>query len=151
MITRFEFFRIGGVIAVMLSLVGGCGGPEISHAEEIQPIWDDNCVKDDCHGRDSKWNTPDLSDDAHPDIVGVVATQPLLQSVEMDYVEPGNVENSYLFHKIRGTHDGTPMGKGEQMPCDQVEDDLTCAGNSMSLAEEDVETIRSWIESGAAK
>lgn len=52
------------------------------------------------------------------------------------YVEPGSLEDSYLWHKLEGTQ-STVGGSGEQMP----------KGSSLSAA--DKATLQDWILGGA--
>lgn len=133
---------------------GTDGGNTISHAVDIQPIWDANCQgpDDDCHRTGGKWTTPRLNEeDAYDSLVGQLATQPLVMGVQMNYIEPNDVANSYLVHKLEGTHTGTPMGNGEQMPCDTIEMDLSCSGNSSMLSAADVQAIKDWINDGAGE
>lgn len=54
----------------------------------------------------------------------------------IDYVAPGDLAKSYLWHKIEGTHT-TVGGKGGQMP------------KGGSLAGADKDTIEDWIVGGA--
>lgn len=55
---------------------------------------------------------------------------------DLSYVEPGDVEASYLVHKLRGTQ-GSVGGGGSTMPL------------GGSLSEDQIETIEAWIEAGA--
>ncbi len=54
----------------------------------------------------------------------------------MDLVEPGDADDSYLMHKLNGTHLDVG-GSGSQMPL----------GSSLGIA--DIATIRDWINGGA--
>lgn len=69
--------------------------------------------------------------DAYDNLIGVASTQ-----VELPRVDPGSPETSYMWHKIEGTHEDVD-GEGEKMP------------PGGSLAQEDRDTIRAWIEQGA--
>ena len=64
------------------------------------------------------------------------------QATNMNLVEPGSAENSYLWHKLNGTHESVG-GFGCAMPrtlgCDE-------AGK---ISAEDLATIESWINDGA--
>lgn len=57
-------------------------------------------------------------------------------SAGMPYVTPGNVEQSYLWHKVLGSHT-EHGGRGEQMP------------PSTPLTETERNLLKSWIEEGA--
>lgn len=58
----------------------------------------------------------------------------------LDYVEPGAPEDSYLLHKIEGTHRDVG-GEGNHMPPPQARRRVPPA---------DVAIIRGWIEAGAS-
>ena len=60
-------------------------------------------------------------------------------SSSLDYVEPGDSSQSYIFHKISNTQAEVPMGSGGKMP--QV-GEITPA---------ELATITEWIDGGAAK
>ena len=119
---------------------GGAGcGPNDStngHAADIQPIWDQWCTRVGCHtGSPGAFN---LSlDEGYAATVDV----PSNQVASMMLVAPGDVEGSYLWHKINGTAD-TVMGGGQPMP----------NGEAQPLSELDpgaTELIRTWIACGA--
>ena len=58
----------------------------------------------------------------------------------MLYVTPFQPENSYVFHKIAGTHLDVPGGAGSRMPRGRA-----------PLSAEDETTIRTWILEGASE
>ena len=60
-------------------------------------------------------------------------------SSSIDYVEPGDALQSYIFHKISGTQADVPMGSGGKMP--QVGE----------LSTDEITVIKTWINDGAAK
>lgn len=60
-----------------------------------------------------------------------------LQQPAMPYVTPGDVEQSYLWHKLAGTHLQIG-GYGERMPL-----------MSMFYDSEEMDLVRAWIEGGA--
>jgi len=110
-------------------------GGSLSHAVDIQPIWDANCVTG-CHrpgGTAAAWFI--LSSDAYANIVG----QPSLELATMNRVEPGSLENSYLWHKINDTHIEVG-GSGSVMPPPPV----------ATLPAQELATIAEWIEAGCA-
>lgn len=119
--------------------MGGDCGASYSHATDIQPIWDAYCTMA-CHEEGGEWPSNDLtSGNAYDQIVG----QPSSQNNLMNYVTPGEPAQSYLVHKMLGTHIDLGMGSGVAMPK---------ARPMMEVAAvpiEDIETINCWIEGGA--
>jgi mono/diheme cytochrome c family protein len=101
-----------------------------SFAGDIQPIFDANCVT--CHQAKGASGGLNLeSGSAFKSIVLVKSGEsPLL------YVSPGKPEESYLIHKLEGTHIKVG-GSGERMPL---------AG---SLEQPSVDAIRNWVKAGA--
>ena len=61
---------------------------------------------------------------------------PSVQVATMDYVEPFDLDNSYLWHKLQGTQAGVG-GSGAKMP------------KSGSLTDDQLDIVRLWIEGGA--
>ena len=104
----------------------------ISHAVDIQPIWDESCTTG-CHpGSDSMLSLePDY---AYKTMVGI----PSVEVPLMDRVEPGDPDQSYLVHKIEDTHLSVG-GMGFAMP-----------SFSDLLGAEDIQLVRDWIDQGAA-
>lgn len=113
---------------------------DLSHAADIQPIWDQHCVEG-CHEPSGTWALVDLSPEmAYISIVGETGTQTI--STGMNLIEPGSLDDSYLWHKLKGTH-VEAGGSGVSMPAN---DDLT-AGDPLDDATLDI--IAEWIEGGA--
>ena len=105
---------------------------QISHAVDIQPIWDASCTSG-CHpGNDSMLSLE--AEFAWKTMVGI----PSVEIPLMDRVEPGEPDQSYLVHKIEDTHLDVG-GMGFAMP-----------SFSDLLAEDDIQLVRDWIEQGAA-
>jgi hypothetical protein len=104
----------------------------LSHAVDIQPIWEGSCLSG-CHpGNDSMLSLePDY---AWKTMVGI----PSVEVPLMDRVEPGEPDQSYLVHKIEDTHLDVG-GMGFAMP-----------NFSDLLGEEEIDMVREWIEQGAA-
>ena len=104
----------------------------LSHAVDIQPIWDESCTTG-CHpGSDSMLSLePEF---AYKTMVGI----PSVEVPLMDRVEPGEPDQSYLVHKIEDTHLSVG-GMGWAMP-----------NFSDLLAAEDIQLVRDWVEQGAA-
>jgi hypothetical protein len=110
-------------------------GPVIlSHAADIQPIWDAHCLGPGCHEPPSPGNGLVLSEDAYAHIVGVPAF-----GANRPFIDPGDPDHSYIVNKIEG---------------EQLDPDVNGTGSPMPLAmdplsDEQVELIRLWIEQGA--
>lgn len=113
------------------------GGSALSHAVDIQPIWDAHCVTA-CHEAGGEWAILDLSDDAYDDIVDINAATFGLA----EHVVPGEVEESYLWHKINGTQVDFG-GNGLAMP------KAPANGEATMLTQEELDTIEAWIAGGA--
>lgn len=103
------------------------GSETYDHDTDMQGVWNTWCTR--CHGASGGLS---LSS-AYTKILGVES------SVRgMDYIEPGDLRNSYLWHKIQGTHSSVG-GRGASMPF----------GGSMSSADE--LKIETWILEGAVR
>ncbi|MEX1369036.1 MAG: hypothetical protein AB1Z98_38270 [Nannocystaceae bacterium] len=117
----------------------GTPGETPSHATDIQPIWDEHCVTA-CHepgGTGEFWL--DLSPGtAYGAIVDVAA----LTVADLDFVEPGDVETSFLWHKINNTQ-ASVGGGGVAMPMPRVGEEVTV----ITPAQYDL--IEAWIAGGA--
>lgn len=112
-------------------------GTSLSHAVDIQPIWDAKCVEA-CHEVGGEWSVLDMSGDAY----AVMVNKPSPTFPDLDVVEPNDVENSYLWHKINNTHldvggNGVAMPKARQ----------GMAAETMTADE--LATIEEWIAGGA--
>lgn len=107
----------------------------LSHAADIQPIWDANCVTG-CHvagGTASAWFLL-TSDVAYTSIVNKAS----ISFPTLTLVVPGDPDMSYLMHKIQGTQADVGGGTAS-MP----------QPPAMPLADADVQKISAWIEQGA--
>ncbi len=115
--------------------MGSSGGStDLSHAADIQPIWDVHCVTA-CHEPGGQWGTfLDMSDDAYDAIVDVASPQ----FTDMDHIEPGDPDRSYIWHKINGTQ-VMAGGSGVQMP----------SGGATVMTQAEKDTIEAWIMAGA--
>lgn len=112
----------------------GDGDAVLSHAADIQPIWDASCVAA-CHEPGgSVGMVLDLSGDAYAAIVGVAS----MQAPGLSLVEPGDPAASYLVAKLRGTQIAAG-GVGGQMPV-----------GVDPLPEETIAQVEAWIAAGAA-
>ncbi len=100
-----------------------------NYGDDVQPIFDSKCTS--CHSGSSPSSGMDLSDSS--EIIDVAS-----QDVpSMDRIEPGDKANSYLWHKIKGTHSSVG-GAGATMPK---------GGGSLSSAQ--ITLIGDWIDEGA--
>ena len=103
----------------------------ISHAEVVQPIWEGTCGAT-CHLGMSSFGGLSLEGDGRDDLVKVESGQ--LPSMKL--VKPGNLEKSYLWHKLQNTHVDVG-GNGVAMP------------KVGSLTDDELDIIELWILSGA--
>ncbi|MCP4805558.1 MAG: hypothetical protein GY913_15525 [Proteobacteria bacterium] len=99
--------------------------------DDVQAVFDSDCTS--CHSGGTPSSGMDLSGDAYTTIVDVESQD----VVGMDLVEQGDSANSYLFHKIAGTHSSVG-GAGDQMPK---------GGSALDTADQDL--IETWIDEGA--
>jgi hypothetical protein len=114
------------------------GDPKPSFEVDIQPILDEHCVES-CHEPDGEWGfLLDMSGSAYDDLVGVMSPQ----LSAMNHVEPGDPDNSYLWHKINGTQINVG-GSGLMMP--KARPGMV----STVLTPEQFATIEQWISNGA--
>jgi hypothetical protein len=135
------------------SFTPGGGTPLAFYTTDIQPIWDGvgtgttACTA--CHvGGASAPEGLDLSAGvSYGNIFNVNSTE--LPS--MKRVRPSDAANSYLFHKINGTHGGlagcpsiTSCFGGPSAPCGAR---MPCSGGPMNAAS--ITKIQTWINSGA--
>ena len=100
-----------------------------THDADIQPIWDSSCSG--CHTGGGSSGGMAL-DDGYTATVGV----PSGELSTMNRVEAGDIDNSYLWHKLEGTHEDVG-GSGAQMP------------KGSTLDADSLATIKAWIEGGA--
>jgi hypothetical protein len=109
---------------------------ELSFAADIQPIFNANCGGTECH----EVRTPALISNGYAAIVDVFP----LSGASVPYVTPSEPENSYLMHKLDGTH-----------TLDQNAGGCGCGGNGSSMPPTGMldpgtrNIVRAWIEQGA--
>ena len=104
---------------------------EVSFSQDIQAIFNLNCVI--CHQGTRASGDLNLEPNAaYHNIVNIDSMQS-----SMKLVSPSNSENSYLWHKLDGTHVDVG-GSGVQMPY-----------NSPPLTQHKLDMIRKWIDEGA--
>jgi len=105
------------------------GGAENTFGESVAPILAASCS---CHST-GVGGPLDFGDDTYAALVGVMAT-----GAPLSYVEPGDVDASYLVNKVRGTQ-MMAGGGGSTMPLGGM------------LTEEEIVTIEKWIDGGAVE
>jgi mono/diheme cytochrome c family protein len=104
--------------------------PPISFENDIQPIFDANCVV--CHQSGSAQEGLDLEDgQAYASLVNKPSHQ-----APIPLVSPRSEQSSYLLHKLAGTQVAA-HGRGERMPL----------GSELDVQE--TAKIRSWVLGGA--
>lgn len=120
--------------------------PMVDYNSEVQPIFDENCVEGiagtACHQPGGTWATNDLTPANSYD--NLLNADPL-ESLQ-PFVEPGDPDQSYLWHKINATWSGPPANGS---CCDMPLVDGMPAMDPGPLSEADKTTIRNWILGGA--
>ena len=133
--TRLFLVLVGLSVLIACSDLGDDpedgGGPmnpppeAVSFADDIQPIFDANCVV--CHGDGGNAGLDLRSGQSYTNLVGIKATES-----DLSRIEPGEPMNSWLYLKLTGQQDvGTMMP-----PSGSLDADLT-------------DLVRTWIEEGA--
>jgi hypothetical protein len=128
-------------------LIGGCfsehttgpSGGAVSFAADVQPILSGSCALSNCHGT-SNANPAGkpmvlATGQAYDNIVGVSAAQ----LTSMQRIRAGEPNNSYLIHKLQGTHQSVG-GSGGRMPL-----------GSAALSQAQIDLIRRWVTEGARR
>ena len=103
------------------------GAETYTHSGDIQTVWNTWCTR--CHGSSGGLS---LSS-AYDKLIGVEAS-----ASGLDYVQPGDLRGSYLWHKLQGTQSSVG-GRGAGMPY----------GGTMSSADE--LKVETWILEGAVE
>ncbi len=107
------------------------GGP-VDYVADIQPIWDSRCVVG-CHTPGgSKAAIPLDPDVSYDTLVG----KPSVQLPSMNMVEPGDLDTSYLWHKLN-KQQGDVGGSGSSMPLGGM------------LPADELAKVETWIKDGA--
>jgi hypothetical protein len=123
-----------GLSALAQSCAGEPAEEERSFARDVAPMLERHCTGR-CHvpeDSDSGF-LPLGQQEAYEQLVSV----PSQQAPVLLRVDPGNLEGSYLWHKLKGTHLEVG-GEGEQMPY---------AAEPLAAGELDV--LAAWIRQGA--
>ena len=139
--------RARGVVALAGALLlGACfsehtagPGENVSFAQDVQPIFSGSCAFSGCHGpvNPNPAGKPMVlaAGQAYDAIVGVASAQ----LPTMDRITPGQPGQSYLIHKLEGTH-ASVGGSGGRMPA-----------GAAPLAPPVIAVIRRWVMEGAAR
>ncbi len=115
-----------------LALVSGVD--QVTLSGDVQPIFTGRCALSGCHVGTNPQLGQNLSvGQTFASVVNV----PAVELSTMSRVTPGQPDNSYLVHKVQGTHVNVG-GSGFQMPL----------GRS-PLTQTEIDLIRAWIEAGA--
>ncbi|WP_146157242.1 hypothetical protein [Enhygromyxa salina] len=112
----------------------GDGDAALSHAADIQPIWDANCAQG-CHMPGGVYAALDLSGDATDNLIGATTSQ----AAGKTFVAAGDSANSYIVAKLRGT----------QMEFGGMGGSMPAGANATPLPEETIALIEQWIDEGA--
>jgi len=146
MLNQLMFNLILFSLLVVSILVAACGSSsintststtstippsEVSFSQDIQTIFNLNCVI--CH--QGTRASGDLNLEPNAAYHNIVNKDSMQSSMKL--VSPSNSENSYLWHKLDGTHVDVG-GSGVQMPY-----------NSPPLTQHKLDMIRKWIDEGA--
>ena len=120
------------IIALLTAACPPVNEPAPSFAQDIQPLFNGSCTISGCHGGPESATGLDLDEDmAYDMLVGVASSQ-----VAIPRVDPGDAENSYLVHKVAGSHEDVG-GSGDLMP------------PVVGASSEDVQMLIDWIAAGA--
>ena len=120
-------------LSLVMVLLMACGSPEdLSFERDVQPMLFTQCGA--CHlGADAEAGL-DLVTNPYAAVVDVPSGQaPYL------LVQPGSGIESYLWHKLNGTHDEFDLTEGGTDPMPPVG----------SLSVDELSTIQAWITDGA--
>lgn len=103
----------------------------LSLAADVYPVWNP-MIRCDCHNGGAGGLSMGTPEDAYMELVGVPAN-----GAPLNRVEPGSSGDSYLWHKISGTHVDVGGG-GQQMPL-----------GAPPLDQSTIDLIAQWIDEGA--
>lgn len=109
-----------------------CAPPAYVPWAEIEAMLEANCVTG-CHEPGGEDSSLDLSDGAYYAIYQVASDQS-----DLYLVDPGDHEQSYLWHKVNGSQGGAGGG-GARMP-----------KGAAPLTAEQIDALADWIDGGAA-
>ena len=129
--------------AVCLILVPGLSSAQ-STLESVRVLLNGSCTFSSCHDASSPAAGLDFTVSAttlYTELVDQTPVNPQAAAKGYKLIDPGNPENSFLLRKVARAawDDYYPLGPGEGNPMP----------TSGSLAHEDIELIRQWIQYGA--
>lgn len=114
-----------------------------SHASDIQPIWDANCVAG-CHEPGGVWQSTDLSPGAAYEALVDADGIQTMALTDVSLVIPEDTANSYLLNKLRGTQgDIAGAAAGTRMPQGEGGADVP------PLSDAEIELVEQWVACGA--
>ena len=119
------------MILLWLFACGPIDDETITLKGDVQPIFDRRC-QDGCHDSEDPTTFNLTEGYSYDDLVHAPSTQAPLY----DRIEPYSSENSYLVHKLLGTHRDLG-GMGDTMP------------KRGTITSEEIELIRAWAGTGA--
>lgn len=139
------FWSAGLLLVGVTVAVAACSGDgtgldsgnddDVTLSGDVQPILTASCALSGCHAGTSPAQGQNLSSgQTFSNVVGVASAE--LPS--MNRVTAGAPDNSYLVHKIQGTHLDVG-GSGARMPFGRT-----------ALPQDAIDVIRAWIQDGAA-
>ncbi|MGH1340080.1 MAG: hypothetical protein ACRBN8_00910 [Nannocystales bacterium] len=119
-----------------------CSSPP-SHATDIQPIWDANCVEG-CHEPGGVWQSTDLTSAAAYDALVDADGIQTMALTDVSLVIPEDTANSYLLNKLRGTQeDIAGLAAGTRMPQGEGGAEVP------PLSDAEIELVEQWVACGA--
>jgi len=119
-------------LPALVAVISTAHAGSVNFEKDVVPILNSYCVM--CHLPGGEQGGLSLYPDAWSELVGIPSKQsPLLQ------VEPGSPDKSYLYIKLIDTGESAG-GSGLLMPIQQP-----------PLDQDQIETIRLWIEQGAKR
>jgi mono/diheme cytochrome c family protein len=122
---------IAGPADAQPSAKTAAGGAPVSFRRDVAPVFATNCAM--CHQDAGPMGALSLTPGtALAMLKGVSSSQ-----AQMNRVEPGSPEQSYLIRKLQGTHVAAG-GKGLAMPIGQA-----------PLTKQEMDQVRLWISQGA--
>jgi len=151
---------------------GGCGSAPVSFRSDVMPIFPANCSSSTiCHGQTGNSSAEDLylglgageGTDGPADIAAVYAGLVGVKSLEdpsMNLVTAGDLESSYLWHKISGDQNSDPTvtagcapAAAGANPCSDCVTGAPCGVQmpfAATLAPSAICTLQNWIQQGAS-
>ncbi len=130
--TGLEFVSACAGDGTGLAFVSGVD--RVTLSGDVQPILTSNCALSNCHAGTNPQQGMNLSaEQTFANVVNVCA----MELSTMNRVMPGQPDNSYLVHKVQGTHLDVG-GSGFQMPLGRL-----------PLTQMEIDLIRAWIAAGA--